>query len=320
MTPTLDLQEFRVPIGIRSLKTANIYVISNGRHSFLVDTGMSPATMDFLKNNSIEVDNIDGILLTHLHFDHIGGAAFLQRNLSIPVNMGLKDAQVIWKMAEDPEGYMANEVKYLKYLGYPESDVEIAERVNPVKETYRMASGIEKITPVDESTTFAGFPEISILDVPGHTPGSVTYVIKNSNFAFTGDHVIEKITPNISYYDTDSDMLGLYMNSLIKLMDTGIQSGYAGHGANISNLNNRIEDILSHHKLRLMEIYAQCDQWLTPYEISGKIRWNRGRTLKEMNGMERIFALGETLAHLRNLDKIGLISKTERNGKLMYKK
>jgi glyoxylase-like metal-dependent hydrolase (beta-lactamase superfamily II) len=316
----IEVRELKIPIGIRSLRTANLYVISNGNKNALIDTGMSTDTMEFLKKNGIDVDGINEIMLTHLHFDHIGGAATLQKSLSVRVNMGKRDAEIISRMVTDPDGYLKNEVSYLKYLGLPESEIDIAAKVNPVKETYREAAGIDEITPVDESSTLLGFPEISILDVPGHTPGSTALVVKNQNLVFTGDHVIERITPNISYYDDDSDMLGMYLKSLLKLESTGIQTGYSGHGPEISNLAYRIDDLLSHHKLRLAEINDQCDEWRTPFEISGRIRWNRGRTLKDMNGMERIFALGETLAHLRHLEKIGLISKSERSGKLVYKK
>jgi len=315
----IDIRKLVIPINIRSLKTANIYIISNGSKSLLVDSGMTPSTIEFLRSNNVDVDSISEVLLTHLHFDHIGGAARLQADLGVPVNIGTKDAEIINRMIIDPKGYLRNEIGYLKYIGFPETQLELAEKTNPVMETYQMAARIEKLTPVDEGVSFNGFPEISLLSVPGHTPGSMTYVIKKLNTAFTGDHVIEKITPNISYYDDDSDMLGLYMKSLISLRETGIEFGYSGHGADIYNLGYRIDDILGHHKLRLSEIYAQCNEWHTPYEISASIRWNRGRTIEDMAVMERIFALGETLAHLRHLEKIGLISKSENNGRIRYK-
>ena len=315
----IEIRKFVIPINIRSLKTANIYTISNGRKRVLIDTGMSGSTLEFLKLSGVVVDSIDEILLTHLHFDHIGGAGKLQNDLSIPVNIGANDADIINRMIEDPEKYLKNEVEYLKYIGFPDNQLAIAEKTNPVQETYKMASEIDKLTPLEGGESFQGFPELSLLSVPGHTPGSMTYVVKEMNTAFTGDHVIEKITPNISYYDGGSDMLGLYMKSLITLRETGIETGYSGHGADIYNLGYRIDDILAHHKLRLSEIYAQCTDWLTPYEISARIRWNRGRTLEDMSGMERIFALGETLAHLRHLENIGLISKADRDGKLLYK-
>ncbi|MEM0156103.1 MAG: MBL fold metallo-hydrolase [Thermoplasmataceae archaeon] len=316
----IEFRELKVPIGIRSLRTANLYFITNGKRGALIDTGMSPDTLEFLRKNGVEVDEIGEIMLTHLHFDHIGGAANLQKSLSVRVYMGKLDAEIISRMMSDPEGYLKNEISYLKYLGLPDNEVDIAAKVNPVKETYKEAAAIDEITPLDENSTFLGFPEISILDVPGHTPGSTAFIVKDQNFVFTGDHIIERITPNISYYDDDSDMLGMYLKSLLKLQSTGIQTGYSGHGPEIDNLSYRIEDLLAHHKLRLAEINAQCDDWRTPFEISGRIRWNRGRTINDMNGMERIFAIGETLAHLRHLEKIGLISKSERSGRIVYKK
>lgn len=66
------------------------YLVEDDEHLFLVDTGIGPAhpLIDRLcqptrrdlatalaQNNGIEVGDIDAVVVSHLHFDHVGGAS-----------------------------------------------------------------------------------------------------------------------------------------------------------------------------------------------------------------------------------------------------
>jgi N-acyl homoserine lactone hydrolase len=66
------------------------YLVEDDQHLFLVDTGIGPPhpVIDGLyqptrrdlatalaQNNGIDVDDIDAVVVSHLHFDHVGGAS-----------------------------------------------------------------------------------------------------------------------------------------------------------------------------------------------------------------------------------------------------
>jgi glyoxylase-like metal-dependent hydrolase (beta-lactamase superfamily II) len=56
---------------------------------------------------------------------------------------------------------------------------------------------------------------------PGHTPGHLCFHDETHDLLLTGDHILPRITPNVSSYDLTSNPLDDYLASLAKLR--GIQ-------------------------------------------------------------------------------------------------
>lgn len=107
--------------------------------------------------------NLKFILNTHGHFDHIAGEAVMQsKGIDTPVYMSERDL------------FLAN--------GLPEimSSHGVKNPYPPVK--------ISKF--IDEtSTPYLGKYPIKILETPGHTPGSLCFII--DNILFSGDTVFK---------------------------------------------------------------------------------------------------------------------------------
>lgn len=86
----LQLKElWRVKISIiTSCSLANVAVVSNGHTHILIDAGLGrQPTLNELYRLGIEPKVLNFILVTHLHTDHIAGAAALSEWLKIPVVM-----------------------------------------------------------------------------------------------------------------------------------------------------------------------------------------------------------------------------------------
>lgn len=67
----------------RSLQDASHLIVANGRAAF-VDTGVNssvPLLIDALRQNDLDVDDVDYVFLTHVHLDHAGGAGLLMQQL-----------------------------------------------------------------------------------------------------------------------------------------------------------------------------------------------------------------------------------------------
>ncbi len=67
----------------RSLQDASHLIIENGRAAF-VDTGVNssvPLLIDALKQQDLDVGDVDFVFLTHVHLDHAGGAGELMQQL-----------------------------------------------------------------------------------------------------------------------------------------------------------------------------------------------------------------------------------------------
>ena len=84
-----------------------IYVGSENSH-LLIDTGLSKKRIEEgLNKLEIKGDELDGILITHEHSDHIKGLGVFSRKYEIPIYAtpgtiaGIKESSSLGKMPED---------------------------------------------------------------------------------------------------------------------------------------------------------------------------------------------------------------------------
>lgn len=71
---------------LSSGSSGNSIYINDGKNSFLIDAGLSgKKIINRMKEIDADPDNLDGILVTHEHKDHIKGVGILSRRLDIPI-------------------------------------------------------------------------------------------------------------------------------------------------------------------------------------------------------------------------------------------
>ena len=160
---------------------------------------------------------------------------------------------------------------------------------------------------------------IKVMHNPGHSPGSSSLYVPESSSIFTGDHILPGITPNISFYDSSTDMLGLYLNSLRETRSLNAKFVYPGHRDPFENANTRIDQIMGHHERRINEIAGIARNWKSAYEIAESMKWSRDRTINTMNLMELNFAIGEAISHLMHMEAEGLVERKIKDGKYLYR-
>ncbi|KQB34890.1 MULTISPECIES: MBL fold metallo-hydrolase [Acidiplasma] len=304
----MDIQKIEVPIEIRALKTANSYLI-NG--SILFDTGMSENSYREIISK-INPGAIKYIIISHLHIDHIGGAGYFNKNYGIPVFISQNDYNYIERINENPEAYFKFYTDFLRSNGTPDSIIDMIMDYNPIVKYINYYEGLD-IKPVNNKPE--GF---DIIDVPGHTPGSIVLYNKNSLSLLSGDHILGRITPNISVYLPEMDSLKMYLESLEKIQNLNVSNVYPGHGNVFNNYHERIIQIKKHHGNRITVIKNYLNSWKTVYDIASTMEWSRGRHMDTMNFMEKNFAIMETAAHLIYMENSGIIRGIEKNGIKYY--
>src|ERR1700676_4641013 len=90
---------------------------------------------------------------------------------------------------------------------------------------------------------------------PGHSPGHVCFYSEDRKLLISGDHVLPRITPNISVHTQQpSNPLGDYLESLLKLQNLSTDEVLPAHEYRFSDLKGRLEEIIAHHADRLEEI------------------------------------------------------------------
>lgn len=307
----MKINAIKVPIEIRALKTANVYFIDNN-DKFLFDTGMSKNSYDYIKSN-MDINNIDYIIISHLHIDHIGGAMYFNKINNIPVYISKNDYNYIKEIVDDPDLYFNSYINLLKTNGVQDSIINEILKMHPLIhfiDYYKELNiNILDFTP----------DNFDVIDVPGHSPGSIALYNNSEKIFFSGDHILNKITPNISVYSNDKDYLNLYINSLEKIKNLDVKTVYPGHGDIFYNYNERIDEILNHHKNRINLMLKTLNSWKSAYEVASEIQWSKGRKMETMNSMEKNFAIMETIAHLIYMHNNNLIKISYGNNINKYK-
>lgn len=135
---------------------ANCYIIKDKGHCLIVDPGGEyPGIEKVIKD-----DVVDAILLTHAHFDHIGGLDALLKKYPVDVYVHPK------------------EVHFLSDAKYNVSEAFFAHIISNAK-AKPIASGKQKI----------GNFELEVMYTPGHSIGSVVYII--DRYLFSGDTLFQ---------------------------------------------------------------------------------------------------------------------------------
>lgn len=155
----------------------------------IVDTGIasSPAEgmVPALEALGRSIEAVRWILLTHGHIDHVGGAHALWELTG-------QRAQVVIHEADAPmlRSRQAHVDEYLAGRGQYLNDAEGAVKVMAAASAV-ISGEMEPTLPVQggENLILGGGVSVSVHSIPGHTPGSVAYVLDGQHAAFVGDAV-----------------------------------------------------------------------------------------------------------------------------------
>jgi glyoxylase-like metal-dependent hydrolase (beta-lactamase superfamily II) len=163
-------------LGISHPLDCNIYLIDGGDELALVDAGTGLDTAGVLANVSAlghDPSRIRHVFLTHAHGDHAGGAAGLRAQL---------DARVYLANAERAALETADETS----LG-----LDIARRNGYYPADYRLPRCEVDGRAGDGDRLRCGRLELEVLATPGHSPGSVCFVLEGAagRVLFAGDTV-----------------------------------------------------------------------------------------------------------------------------------
>ncbi len=177
--------------------SSNVFLIESQKN-FIVDAGlnMSEAVLE-----KVQDKNIDRIILTHRHIDHVGDAKKLSKELNATLYAPKKEAEALRK-ADDRTILAGN-------------------------------FGMD-FTPLDvknlEKDTYSGF---EILSTPGHTEDSISLYHKEEKVLFSGDTVFANGSAGRTDLPTGNKKQ--LVNSIERLSKLAVKSMYPGHMSAIEN-------------------------------------------------------------------------------------
>ena len=167
-------------------------------HAVIVDPGDEPERL-LEAIDSLGV-TIDGILVTHCHFDHIGAVAPVAEATGAPVWCPQIEVPVL-----------ADIMSYVPWPGFGPFDSYDADET--------VAGG--------EHLSLAGL-EIDVVFTPGHSPGHVTYAIPDEGALFSGDVLFQG---SVGRTDLPGGDWGTLLESIRGLVDSYPEETtvYPGH-------------------------------------------------------------------------------------------
>jgi glyoxylase-like metal-dependent hydrolase (beta-lactamase superfamily II) len=177
----------------------NVYLIDG---ELIVDAGTGNYFGDMKKEieGLCDVKNIQLLVNTHCHFDHVGGDKKFRDWLKLQIAVHSADK----KSVETGQGTVA------ELFGQK-------HRIMSVDKTLRTGAIIK-------TTNFT----FEVIPTPGHTPGSVCLYDKSKKILFSGDTLFENNIGRTDLPGGDRDQL---MNSLKKLSELQVEYLLPGHGS-----------------------------------------------------------------------------------------
>ncbi|MDD7318224.1 MAG: MBL fold metallo-hydrolase [Prevotella sp.] len=185
----------------------NTYVVSDGTgECAIIDCGAFnekeyEEIAEYIAANDLQPQKL---ICTHGHFDHCAGNEFIKKQYGIKAEVSLKD-----KFLTDSLSQQA-----MLFLGIKhENDLSVVGSY---------FTGRDNIS--------FGSHTFSILETPGHTPGSVTFYCEEEGVAFTGDTLFQMSIGRTDFEGGSiTDMMNSLKNVLAKLpKDTIVLSGHGG--------------------------------------------------------------------------------------------
>jgi glyoxylase-like metal-dependent hydrolase (beta-lactamase superfamily II) len=244
-------------IELPHLKTqsANVFLIEDEKIT-LIDSGpQDPHCIEILlkglRSIGYEWGDINLLILTHPHIDHIGGAAFLP-NLretyafkGTQAEMGTFDCFMNrWR-----------EVPHKIAAEYPElQGILLSKRSLDWFHSFFPVGGKLKITRelFDGETILLGKRELQAIYTPGHSMNHMSLLLKQEKLFFSGDFILQR-GPALAHIM--GDRIEAFFQSLKRIQDLEIEKVYPSHGYPFSFESglNKVSTLILRQEERLLK-------------------------------------------------------------------
>lgn len=309
-----------VPLPKNPLRALNSYLIlptSADERALLVDTGFNhPETLAALENAlaslHIDLSHMD-LLATHLHSDHSGLLAYFKSE-SNTLFASTIDGKLINDMTE--EAYWQRFQNLYTIVGL---DVDGITYKDHPGYTYCPKESIElQHLKEGDSLSYGGYC-FEIIETSGHTPGHIVLFDRTHQCLISGDHILDKITPNISYWgDEYGNSLESFFNNLDKVGALGAKVVLPSHRNTFEDPDRRIAELKAHHRVRLdecLEVLKKNTTPLTARDVAKELHWDiKLKSFEEFPSPQKWFATAEAMAHLVYLRELGHLNEKRIEG------
>jgi len=170
-------------------------------NAVIVDPGDEPDKL-LVAIEQLGITTVEAILVTHTHFDHIGAVAPVAEATKAPV----------W-CPEIEKPVLANIMDFVPWPGFGPFESYKADHTVTGGETLTLAN-----------------MTIDVIFTPGHSPGHVTYAIRDEDALFSGDVLFQGSVGRVDLPGGDWPTLAASIESLLEAYpaETTVYPGHMG--------------------------------------------------------------------------------------------
>ena len=307
MTVADGVSWLRMPLPFR-LNHINLWLLRDGRDCVIVDTGMGTKechdTWDSVLAGDLQDATISDVVVTHMHPDHAGCAAWLVDRLGADLWMTREEYLMCRVLLTDTNADVPQEaLRFYRAAGFS------AEQLDTYKAHFGMFGKFVPGMPKSyrrlqegERPDFGG-GAWEILIGRGHSPEHACLLDAERNVLISGDQLLPAISPNVSVWPTEpgANPLGDFLDSL-DMLEARLPEDVLvlpAHGPPFRGAHVRLAALRKEHTDKLDMLLENSSSPRRVVDTFGDL------FATQIDDRSRVMATGEALAHLHYLVEKG---------------
>jgi glyoxylase-like metal-dependent hydrolase (beta-lactamase superfamily II) len=295
----------------------NMYVIK-GDSLTLIDAGVKTeeAWQSFqqqLRELGYTPADIDQVVLTHHHPDHVGLIDYLPEE--IPV-IGHKKADR-W-VRQDETFFQQHQQFFEQFLIECGVDPSFLAQQPELRGSLRYACHRPLADTVQEGDSLPGLPHWKVIETPGHAQSHIVFYRETDGVMIGGDHLLLHISPNplmeppFAGETERPKPLLQYNDSLRKMLRYDIAYCMTGHGEDVTDVPALVEKRLRKQRERAEQVLEMVKQGPhTVFQVCQKL-------FPTVYQQEFMLTMSETIGQLDYLEANGAVKKKQAGDYYVY--
>ncbi len=291
----------RMPLPM-ALDHINLYLLEDEAGWYIIDTGMrgddKQQYWQQIFDTALDGKPVLGVIVTHMHPDHVGQAGWLTEKWRVPLYMTRLEYLQARALEAMPSGLAWTTEQYLHRLGVSaehldkkrQSNWSFSDVIEPMPMAYdRLAEG--RVLSI-------GGNEWQVMIGAGHSPEHACLYSPALGLLLSGDQIIPRITSNISVMasEPEANPLAEWLHSLQQFFELPTNTMVCpAHNTPFYGLHERVTSLLQHHEDHMLALQQACVAPQTVVQLLPVL------FKRKLDGMQIEMALGECVAHLNLL-------------------